>query len=112
MPKYMILYNTTDPASKIIEQVSPEQEKISMNDWMAWKDNAVKKMVKFDFGMPLQATSRLMADQMIDSESEVSGYSFMEGEKDKVIELLKVHPHLKNDANTIDILEVLPIKGM
>jgi hypothetical protein len=63
--------------------------------------------------MPLQAVSRVTADGVGDSDSQVSGYSIVEGgSKDAVTDLLKTHPHLKRPGASIDVLEMLPMPGI
>lgn len=112
MTKYLILYNTTESASDLMARTSPEDMKASMEEWIRWSEEANKK-AKFDFGMPLQATSRVTPDGVTASDSQVSGYSFMEGDsKEAIIELLKTHPQLKRPGATIDVLEVLPMPGL
>lgn len=111
MAKFMILYNAPDRASDVMAQSTPEEMKASMAEWIAWKER-VEAKVKFDFGMPLQAVSRLTSGDVTESDSQVSGYSTMEGEKETVVELLKSHPQLKRPGASIDILEVLSMPGM
>lgn len=111
MPKFMILYNFPKPAGEVMAQSSPEDVKASMAEWIAWKKQ-VEGKVKFDFGMLLQAASHLTAEVVGESDSQVSGYSTMEGEKETVVELLKSHPHLKRPGATIDVLEELSMPGM
>lgn len=112
MAKYLILYNSTAPASEVMAQATPEQMKASMEAWIAWKDEAVK-VISFDFGMPLEAVTRITSDGVTDSDSHVSGYSIMEGDsKDTIIDLLKTHPLLQRPGSTIDVLEMLAMPGM
>jgi hypothetical protein len=111
MAKYMVLYNSSMSASDTMANATPEEMQASMAEWIAWKEEA-EKTVGFDFGMPLQAAGRVTTSGLQDSDSNVSGYSTMEGEKDAVVELLKSHPHLKRPGATIDVLEYLPMPGM
>lgn len=112
MAKYMVLYNSTASASELMANASPEEMKASMAEWIKWKDQA-SKTANFDFGMPLQAVSRVTTDDVTDSDSQVSGYSIMEGDsKEAIMELLKSHPHLKRPGASIDVLEMLSMPGM
>jgi hypothetical protein len=112
MSKYLVLYNATVPASEFMAQSSPEQMKAGMADWMAWRDEVVKTM-KFEFGMPVQALSRITPDGVTDSNNQTSGYSIMESDsKEAVLEALKKHPHLQRPGATIDVLEMLVMPGM
>jgi len=91
---------------------TPEQMKASMNEWIKWRDEA-SKTAKVDWGLPLQAVSRLTPSGVTDSDSDVSGYAIIEGDsKNTVVELLKNHPHLKRADASIDVLEMLPMPGM
>lgn len=111
MAKYMILYNSNASASELMANATPEEMLASMNEWIAWKDEAIKT-VGFDFGMPLQARSAVTMDGTTDSDSQVSGYSTMESDFDSITELLKKHPHLKRQGASIEVLEMLPMPGM
>lgn len=112
MAKYLILYNSTETAEAQMAKATPEQMQTSMNEWIRWKDEAMKT-VGFEFGMPLQAVARVTPDGVRASSSLVSGYSMMEGDdKDAVVDALKTHPHLKRPGATIDVLEMLSMPGM
>ena len=112
MAKFMILYKSPTSASDQMANATPEQMKSSMDEWVAWKDK-VSKSVGFEWGMPLQAVSQIKPDgTVVDSDSNVSGYSTMEGDKDMIVELLKSHPHLKRPGASVDVLEMLSMPGM
>jgi hypothetical protein len=111
MAKYMLLYNSTASASQLMANATPEQMKASMAEWTRWRDEAVKK-VKFDFGMPLEATGRVTPAGVSNLTSPIGGYSIMEGGKDEIVNLLKTHPHLKREGASIDLLEMLSMPGM
>ena len=112
MAKYMVLYNSTVSASERMANASQEEMNASMAEWIKWRDDA-SQTTKVDFGMPLQAVSRIGSDGVTDSDSQASGYSFLEGDsKDAIVELLKSHPHLKSPGAYIELLELLPMPGM
>jgi hypothetical protein len=112
MAKYMVLYNSTMVATEQIAAASPEQMQASMDEWIVWRDEATKT-VKFDFGLPLQAVSRVTPDGVTASDNQASGYSIMEGEsKTAILELLQNHPHLKRPGASIDLLEMVAMPGL
>jgi hypothetical protein len=112
MAKFMVLYNSTVPASETMANATPEQMQASMQEWMQWRDEA-SKSASIDFGLPLEVVNRITADGVSDSDSHVSGYSIVEADsKDAVIDVLKSHPHLKGEGTFIDVLEMLPMPGM
>lgn len=112
MAKFMVLYNSNEKASDTMANASPEQMQASMAEWMAWKEEA-EKTAKVDFGLPLQAAARMTSGGVSDSDSQVSGYSVIEGEsKEAVLDLLETHPHLKRPGASIDVLEMLAMPGM
>lgn len=111
MAKYMILFNSSAKAGEVMASSNPEDMKASMQEWIAWRDEAVKT-VKFDFGMPLQVEMRITTSGEEESNNPASGYAMIEGEKEEIIRLLKTHPHLKMPGASIDLLEILPMPGM
>ncbi|MEP7167187.1 MAG: hypothetical protein ABI758_04380 [Candidatus Woesebacteria bacterium] len=111
MAKYMVLYNSTASASELMAKASPEEMKASMDEWMKWKDEATKS-VKFEWGLPLQITTRLTPTGPTTSDSPVSGYAIMEGEKEAVLDALATHPNLKREGASIDVLEMISMPGM
>jgi hypothetical protein len=111
MAKYMILYKSTLSASDLMATATPEQMKASMAEWMSLKEK-LDKSIDFEWGMPLQATSEITTGTVKDSQSPVSGYATMEGDKEAIIGALKSHPHLKRDGASIDVLEMLSMPGM
>ncbi|MDB5167063.1 MAG: hypothetical protein JWN26_208 [Candidatus Saccharibacteria bacterium] len=112
MPKYMILHNAPEPASELIARTKPEDQQAAMEAWIAWKEEADKK-VKFEFGMPLQAVGRVTPEGVTESDSQASGYSMIEADSSEtVIDVLRNHPHLARPGATMDILEIIPMPGM
>ena len=112
MAKYMVLYNSTATAGEVMANASPEEMKASMDEWMQWRDQA-SQTAKVDFGLPLQVVSRVTPDGLTGSDSQVSGYSIVEGDsQDAIMELLRTHPHLKRPGASIDVLEMLAMPGL
>jgi hypothetical protein len=112
MAKYMILYNSSAQAADLMANASSEQMKASMDEWISWRNEASSR-VKVEFGLPLQPVSHVTPSGVAPSNSKTSGYSIMESEdKDVIMDLLKIHPHLKRDGASIDVLEMLLMPGM
>ncbi len=111
MAKFMVLYNSSEKASDVMAKSTAEEMQASMQEWIKWADEA-KKTTKFDFGLPMQAVSRITSDGVGESDNNASGYSTMEGDKEAIVELVKKHPHLKQPGAWIDLLEMLPLPGM
>lgn len=112
MAKYMVLYSSTMKASEVMASATPEQMKASMDEWMAWRE-AASKVAEVEFGMPMQAISRIDQDGVTDSSSQVSGYALAVCDsKDALLEVLKSHPHLKRTESSIDVFEMLSMPGL
>ncbi len=112
MTKYMVLYNSSMKSSQLMAQATPEEMKASIADWMKWKAEA-DKTLKVDFGLPLQAVGRVTKEAINDSDSQVSGYSIVEGDsKEELLKLLKSHPHLQRPGASIEVLEMLSMPGI
>ena len=107
MAKFLVLYNSTVTATEVMANATPEEVQASMAEWIQWRE-AASKQAKIDFGLPLQAVGRVTSAGETDSDTQVSGYSIVEAEsKDIVLELLKSHPHVQREGNSIDVLEML-----
>jgi hypothetical protein len=91
---------------------SPSEIKKSMDEWIAWKEEAEKK-IKFEFGLPLKAVARILPDKVADIDTPVGGYSTIESEsQEEVTNVLRNHPLLQRKGSSIDVLEMLPIDSM
>ncbi|HSX41306.1 MAG TPA: hypothetical protein VLF21_01530 [Candidatus Saccharimonadales bacterium] len=113
MTKYLIFYNASDDARKVMNESTPEQVQASMQKWMAWKDEA-EKTAKVEFGLPLQPVERLTPSSTGVNDSQASGYSIIEAEsKEALNRLLMSHPHFQRGADaTIDVFEMIPLENM
>lgn len=108
----MILLNAPEPAKDQMARSSMEQMQASMADWIAWKDEAEKK-VTFTFGSPLQAVARISPTEAGESDNQISGYAMIEADSQELaVEVLRNHPHLLRDGATIDLAEVVTMPGM
>ena len=87
---------------------SPEEMQAGMEAWMGWARDAGPALA--DFGAPLDATGHL--GEAASGPDNVVGYSFLEADSaDAAASILKPHPHLSVDGNSIDVLELLPTPG-
>ena len=111
MPRYLIILNSTESTRDTMSKTTPEQMKLSMDEWIAWKE-AAEKTVKFEFGNPLQAVGSVTRSGISDSSSKAAGYFKIEGEAAELFKLLPTHPHLKRPGATMDMLEVVTMPGM
>src|SRR5262245_45870436 len=107
MAKYLILYHSKSKASERMASATPEEMKAGMDSWMKWKAEVGDKL-GFDWGLPVQGSVLIKKDGETDSESDVSGYSTMEGAAEEIAEALESHPHLDEEGNVIEVLEMLP----
>ena len=111
MKKFMVLYNSSVPATEQMASSTPEQRKAGMEEWMAWAGRAGSAIV--DFGAPLQAAAHVTPGGVGDSDSQAAGYSLLQADsKDEIDSLLADHPHLKMPGASIDVFEALPPPGM
>ncbi|MEP7054067.1 MAG: hypothetical protein ABI912_02320 [Actinomycetota bacterium] len=111
MTKFMVIYNAGASAGDMMSSATPEEMKAGLDAWMAWSAEAGDALL--DFGMPVQARSRITANGATDPATEASGYSMLEAASlDELTALLEKHPHLKTPDSSIDVLEVLPMPGM
>jgi len=111
MKKFLVLYQSTVPASEQMKSVTPEQAKAGMDAWMSWAGRAGTGIV--DMGSPLATAAKLTGSQVGAGNSQVGGFSILQAQsKDAVLELLKNHPHFAAPAASIEVFEFLPMPGM
>jgi hypothetical protein len=112
MKKFLVLYQSTVPASEQMKNATPEQAKAGMNAWMSWAGRAGSGIV--DMGSPVAAAARLIGPtQIAAGTSQVGGYSILQAEsKDGLMGLLKNHPHFISPGASIEVFEFLPMPGM
>jgi hypothetical protein len=110
--KFLVLYQSTVPASEQMKQATPEQAKAGMDAWMSWAGRAGSGLV--DMGSPVAATATLSGPaQIAAGSSPVGGYSILQAEsKDALMGLMKNHPHFMAPGASIEVLEFLPMPGM
>jgi hypothetical protein len=95
MQKFLVLYQSTVPASEQLKNATPAQAKAGMDAWMAWAGR-------------LNGATAAAA-----GSSPVGGYSILQAEsKDALMALLKNHPHFMAPGASIEAFEFLPMPGM
>ena len=112
MKKFLVLYQSTVPASEQMKSATPEQAKAGMDAWMSWAGRSGSGIV--DMGSPVAAAAKLDGpSQIAPGNSQVGGYSILQAEsKDALMDLVKNHPHFMSPGASIDVLEFLPMPGM
>ncbi len=91
---------------------SPDEMKKVMDQWKAWGEKCGSALV--DFGTPLGDSTKVTKDGGTKNQTWTVGYSIMQAESmDKVVEMLKDHPHLNMPGGCeIQVYECLPVPGM
>jgi hypothetical protein len=112
MKKFLVLYQSTVPASEQMRNVTPEQAKANTDAWMSWAGRAGSGIV--DLGSPVAASAKLNGPgEVAAGNSPVRGFSILQAEsKEALLGLLKNHPHFMSPASSIEVFECLPIPGM
>ena len=112
MKKFLVLYQSTVPASEQLKNVTPEQAKAGMDAWMSWAGRAGGGIV--DMGSPVATAARLNGSgQTAGGNSQLGGYSILQAEsKDALMNLLNNHPHFMSPGASIEVFEFLPMPGM
>ena len=112
MTKFMVLYKSPVSARDQMANATPEQMQEGMNMWMEWAQKCADAIV--DLGSPLAGGKMIGSGSVVDVQSEVGGFSVLQGESmDAVVGLLENHPHLLTPGGaSIEVLEFLPVPGM
>ena len=111
MNKYLVLYKSSVSAKEQMGRGSPEQAKAGMDLWMSWAKKAGAAII--DLGMPLGNGLTVTEGGTRPSDSQVVGFSILQGESIKAIaDLLKGHPHFRAPGSSIEVLESLPMPGL
>lgn len=98
-------------AADQMSNATPEQAKAGMDAWMEWSKQAGSAIV--DLGTPLGEAKKLDKSGSLAAETMTSGYSVLQADSmDAVLEVLKGHPHLMMDGNSIEVHETMPMPGM
>jgi type IV secretory pathway TrbL component len=112
MKKFLVLYESTVPASEQMKSATPEQAKAGMDAWMSWAGRAAGGIV--DMGSPVATAGKLTGPtQIATGNSQVGGYSILQAEsKDALMDVLKDHPHFRSPGASIEVFEFLPMPGV
>lgn len=109
MSKFMILYRAPAAAMEQMANATPEQREAGLEAWRAWASKVGYAVV--DLGTPLAHTTHVGAGAA--STDGVCGYSILQaGSADEVETILDGHPHLSMPANSVEILEVIPVEDV
>jgi hypothetical protein len=111
MPRFLVLYNSSIPASEMLANITPEQAQAGMNSWMAWAGKWDGAIV--DMGSPIGNGRRVSKGEVSTAPLPVTGYSIVEAQSaDAAVEIFRDHPHFETPSETsIDVLECLPVPG-
>ncbi len=111
MKKFIVLYQAPASAMEQMAKATPEQAKAGMEAWMTWAKKAGSAIV--DLGMPLGNGMTVSKGAPSRSQSQVAGFSILQGESMKdITRLLEGHPHLHMPGSSIEVFEALPLPGM
>jgi len=114
VPKYMVLYRSSVPASEQMASSDPKAAQAGMELWMNWSGKVGPAMV--DLGSPLGPMATVTASGSTAEASRpfVGGFSVLEADSvEAVKKLLDDHPHFHSPGDpSIEVLEFLPIPGM
>jgi hypothetical protein len=111
MPKFLVLYQSSVPATEMMANVTPEQRQAGMEAWMEWAGKWGSAIS--DMGSPLGNCQQVSGQTVTSTSSPVTGYSIVEADSAAAAAKMFVgHPHFLTPAETsIDVLECLPMPG-
>ena len=112
MEKFLVLYQSTVPASEQMKSATPEQAKAGMDAWMSWAARAGSGIV--EMGSPVAPAAKVESPAKVGpGSSPVAGYSILQAEsKESLMALLTNHPHFLAPGASIEVLQFLPMPGM
>jgi hypothetical protein len=114
MPKYMVLYRSSVPATEQMAGSDPAAAQAGMELWMAWGNRVGAAMA--DMGSPLSGVGTVTSSgsKAENSRPFVGGFSVLEADSvDAANKLLDDHPHFQSPGDpSIEVLEFLPLPGM
>jgi hypothetical protein len=114
MPKYMVLYRSSVPATEQMAGSDSEAAQAGMELWMTWANRVGAAIA--DMGSPLSSVGTVTSSGSNAGTSSpfVCGFSILEADSvDAANKLLDDHPHFHAPGDSsIEVLEFLPIPGM
>jgi hypothetical protein len=109
MKKFLVIYRMDmEEIRKMMANTSPESQKESMAEWVAWME--ANKASFADGGAPVGKNTKVSASGAAEESNDVGGYAIMQGDsKEDVARVLAGSPHLKMPSATCDVMEILPM---
>jgi len=110
MKKYFVLYMASEgdfkKAMAAMPQMTPEQQKASMEEWMEWMKS---KGGVVDMGAPLGKTKRVTPSEISDMRNEIGGYSIVEANsQEEAAQKMQDSPHFKMmPGGWIEVMEIM-----
>jgi hypothetical protein len=110
MKKFFVFYMANEgdfkKAMANMPQMTPEQQKASMQEWTEWMQS---KGGVVDMGAPLGKTKRVTPSEISDMRNEVGGYSIIEAEShEEAAQKMQDSPHFKMmPGGWIEVMEVM-----
>ncbi len=93
---------------QMIKNASTEQAKTGMDAWLAWGE--AHKMSIVEMGAPLGMSKRMMPAGVSDVQTEVAGYSLVQGDTwEEAMKMFEGHPHFNIEGATIQMHECLAV---
>jgi hypothetical protein len=111
VPKYMVLYRSTVPATEQMGS-DPNAAQAGMALWMEWFGRVGGALI--DAGSPLATVATLSGSGATDQGGGpcIVGYSVLEAASgDAAREVVDGHPHFHAPGASIELLELLPTPG-
>lgn len=107
MKKFLVLYRSTVSPMVTMASADPERTRVEMDKWTAWGASVGSALA--DWGAPLGESAVLQGRT---SSDFLTGFSIVQAESLEAAKgLFDEHPHLGAPANSIDLLEMLPMPG-
>ena len=106
MNKYLLIYHSPASAMEKYKDMTEEETKGVMEDWMAWKERSGDGVV--DFGNPVGKQTIVTLSDSKEVSDDTTGYSIIQAESlDEAKALLENHPSIKDDdGSTISLYQI------
>ena len=105
MKKFLVLYRSNTSTSERMAKATPEQNQAVMAAWRAWSQRAAGSLV--ELGAPLGVPTVLQGSA---APGFVGGFSIVQADSAEAAKkIFDGHPHFEDPANSIELLEHLPM---
>lgn len=105
MKKFLVLYNMPTEGFAAFANMSDEEKKKEMEDWMRWMDE--HKGVFVDEGNPSGKNQRVTKDGVSAAPNEVGGYSIVQAEsQEAACSIFADAPHLVAPGAYVEVMEI------